>query len=62
MATESDLINTTIEFLNLAFCVNGKTEFVKYLDPTPKFKCTGMLYKIEDKRRGVFYITISKPV
>lgn len=55
-------INKTGDFLHQAFCVDGETKFVKYIQPDNGFNCLGMMYQVEDKKRGLFYITISKPL
>lgn len=58
---ERDRKNKTGDFLHEAFCVDGTTKFVKVTEPTPSFNCDGLLYEIEDKKRGLFYVAIYKP-
>jgi hypothetical protein len=49
-------------FLHEAFCVNGKIEFIEITKPTPEFSCDGLLYQIQDKKRGLFFVAIYKPI
>lgn len=59
---EVESINRTGDFLHQAFCVEGQTKFVKYTQPEKGFNCLGMMYQIEDKKRGLFYVAIYQPV
>lgn len=50
------------DFLHEAFCVDGTTEFVKITKPTDEIKCNGLLYEINDKKRGLFFVAVYKPL
>lgn len=58
---ELDRIGKTGDFLHEAFCVDGETKFVKVTEPTLNFNCDGLLYQIEDRKRGLFFVAIYKP-
>lgn len=55
------LITETGDFLHEAFCIDGETKFVKITEPTSGFNCSGLLYEITDKKRGLFFVAIYKP-
>lgn len=55
-------INKTGDFLHKAFCVDGETKFVKITEPTPEFNCNGMLFQIDDEKRGMFFVAIYRPI
>lgn len=57
MSEESDRINKTGDFLYKAFCVDIDCKFIKYVD----FEgMTGLLYELDDSKRGKFMIAILK--
>lgn len=57
----AQMINETSDFLHAAFCVLGEVKFVKMVEPAPGFNCDGMMFEITDKKRGLFFVTISRP-
>lgn len=59
--TELERQKKTGDFLHEAFCVDGETKFVKVTEPTQGFNCDGLLYQIDDKKRGLFFVAIYKP-
>ncbi len=57
METNSKEKNKIGEFIHEAFCVDGKTDFFKLTNPTEDMG-EGTIYKIEDKKRGTFFVGI----
>lgn len=53
-------INNTAMFLKEALCVDGIVKFVRLTDPTPGFNTSGMLFQLEDSKRGLFFVGIYK--
>jgi len=52
----------TRKFLHEAFCVDGETEFFKNTKPIEFLNSYGVVYEINDKKRGIFYVGIFKPI
>jgi hypothetical protein len=57
METYSKEKNKIGEFIHEAFCVDGKTNFLKLTNPTDDVG-EGTIYKIENKKRGTFFVGI----
>lgn len=55
-------INHAGDFIHKAFCVEGETKFVKITAPNEGINCHGSLFEITDKKRGLFYVGIYKPI
>ena len=53
----TEIKNKIGEFIHKAFCVDGKTDFLKLTNPTNDIG-EGTIYKIEDKKRGTFFVGI----
>lgn len=62
MKPNIELINKTGDFLREALCVDGEVKFIKYTTPENGFNCNGMLYQLEDSKRGLFFIGIYSPI
>lgn len=57
METNSKEKDKIGEFIHQAFCVDGKTDFFKSTNPNNDIG-RGAIYKIEDKKRGTFFVGI----
>lgn len=51
-------INELRDFIHEAFCVDGTTRFYKY---TKMDNVTGIAFQIEDKKRGLFFVSLVQP-
>lgn len=59
--TDTQMINEIGDFIHEAFCVDGITTFDKIVEERRNMEIlVGNRYKIEDKKRGEFFVTISK--
>jgi hypothetical protein len=58
---EEEYIEDMRIFLKDAFCISGECKFIEYVKISSDLKdMVGMLFELEDLKRGVFYITLSK--
>ena len=55
-------IEDLTSFLHEAFCIeDGSVKYLNMVPPRPGFNCVGMLFQLEDKKRGLWYVTLSYP-
>lgn len=61
--TDIELLNEIEAFLKEAFCISGECVFEDFVDVVKpnSDKVESAMFKLEDSRRGVFFVTISKP-
>lgn len=48
-------------FLKELWCIDGEATFHAFAKPFLPELNTGLTFKLDDQRRGVFYVTIHKP-